>query len=200
MVTAPTSTWELLKVGLLYRVLSESAVDALEAAGWGGPGGRGRGNHSWRVGAGRELISRPTLIVVSGPAGSGKTTLAHRLAAAVGCPALCRDELKEGMVAATPGFVPFTSDPLTLRTYDLLLHDHPALPRARRDPCGRSRIPALRLGARTPLRSLAALRIVRCHVDPEVARIRAEQRAREQPSRSAHDDIGHFAIDQPSSR
>jgi adenylate kinase family enzyme len=43
---------------------------------------------------------------VSGPAGSGKTTLAHRLAATIGCPALCRDEIKEGMVAATPGFVP----------------------------------------------------------------------------------------------
>jgi dephospho-CoA kinase len=36
------------------------------------------------------------------PAGSGKTTLAHALAA-VGCPAICRDEIKEGMVHATPG-------------------------------------------------------------------------------------------------
>lgn len=27
----------------------------------------------------------PTLIVVSGPMGSGKTTLAHKIAAAVGC-------------------------------------------------------------------------------------------------------------------
>jgi adenylate kinase family enzyme len=42
----------------------------------------------------------PTLIVVSGPAGSGKTTLAHAIASAVGCPAICRDEIKEGMVHA----------------------------------------------------------------------------------------------------
>jgi adenylate kinase family enzyme len=28
---------------------------------------------------------RPTLIIVSGPAGSGKTTLAHAIASAVGC-------------------------------------------------------------------------------------------------------------------
>jgi adenylate kinase family enzyme len=42
-------------------------------------------------------------MIVSGPAGSGKTTLAHRLAAVIGCPALCRDELKEGMAAANPG-------------------------------------------------------------------------------------------------
>jgi adenylate kinase family enzyme len=40
----------------------------------------------------------PALIVVSGPMGSGKTTLAHRIAQAVGCPAICRDEIKEGMM------------------------------------------------------------------------------------------------------
>jgi len=34
----------------------------------------------------------PTLVVVSGPPGSGKTTLAHKIAAAVGCPVISRDE------------------------------------------------------------------------------------------------------------
>src|SRR6266851_3009325 len=58
----------------------------------------------------------PTLVVVSSPPGSGKTTLAHQIARAVGCPAICRDEIKEGMMQATPGFVPRPGDELTART------------------------------------------------------------------------------------
>ena len=48
--------------------------------------------------------------------GSGKTTLAHKIAPAVGCPAICRDEIKEGMVHVTPGFVAGPGDELTART------------------------------------------------------------------------------------
>src|SRR5262249_38327197 len=51
-----------------------------------------------------------------GPMGSGKTTLAHRLARSVGCPAICRDEIKEGMVHTTSGFVARPGDELTMRT------------------------------------------------------------------------------------
>jgi len=64
-------------------------------------------------------MGRPTLIVVSGPAGSGKTTLAHELARTIPCPAVSRDEIKEGMAASNPGLVPSAQDPLMQRTYDL---------------------------------------------------------------------------------
>jgi adenylate kinase family enzyme len=50
------------------------------------------------------MLSHPSLIVVSGPPGTGKTTLAHEIATVVGCPAICRDEIKEGMAHATPEF------------------------------------------------------------------------------------------------
>ncbi|MFE2595754.1 hypothetical protein ACFXCZ_04490 [Streptomyces sp. NPDC059396] len=53
---------------------------------------------------GNAAVTSPALIVVSGSAGSGKTTLAHEIVRSLGCPAVCRDEIKEGMVHSTPGF------------------------------------------------------------------------------------------------
>ena len=137
----------------------------------------------------------PTLVIVSGPAASGKTTLAHRLATAIGCPALCRDEIKEGMVTTNPGFVPGPSDPLTVRTYNVFFATirlfleggvtHVAEAAFQHANWERG------LG---PLRQLTELRIVRCYVAPAIAQARAERRRIEQPSRAAHDDSGHFSI------
>jgi predicted kinase len=62
------------------------------------------------------MVPLPALVVVSGPAGTGKTTLAHKIAQAVGCPAICRDEIKQGMMHAVPGFAPGPGDELTMRT------------------------------------------------------------------------------------
>ena len=62
-------------------------------------------------------VPTPTLVVVSGPPTSGKTTLAHALAAAIPCLAVCRDEIKEGMVHAHGGdFHAGPGDPITART------------------------------------------------------------------------------------
>ena len=137
------------------------------------------------------MTSRPALIVVSGPPGSGKTTLAHEIARAVGCPAICRDEIKEGMAHATPGFVPGPGDDLTMRTLpaffgvlELLLTAGVTIvaEAAFQDRVWRPRL--------APLLPFARLRIVHCTADPRVAFQRIVRRGEASTVRVAHADPG----------
>src|SRR6478735_9157981 len=61
---------------------------------------------------------RACLTVVAGMPGSGKTTLAHALARAIRCPAICRDEIKEGFVNTT-GQRGAGGDDVARRVYDV---------------------------------------------------------------------------------
>jgi predicted kinase len=139
-------------------------------------------------------MGTPTLVVISGPAGSGKTTLAHKLALRIGCPALCRDEIKEGMVASNPSFVPAISDPLTIRTYDVFFAAIALFLKAEVTHLAEAAFQhAAWSRGLQPLTDLATLKIIRCQVSDEVARQRAMARMRAEPNRAAHADAEHFS-------
>jgi predicted kinase len=137
------------------------------------------------------VAGTPTLIIVSGPPGAGKTTLAHALAARLPCPAICRDEIKEGMAHAHgPGFQGGHGDELTLRTLPLFFDVLRVLieggvtvvaEAAFQDRIWRPNL--------EPMLDLARLRVVRCAVDPSVSFERAASRVAASPSRvRAHGD------------
>lgn len=134
----------------------------------------------------------PTLVIVSGPPGAGKTTLAHKIAQAMGCPAICRDELKEGMVhAAAPGFVAGRGDELTMRTLPVFFDVLALLLKAGVTTVAEAAFQdgPWRAGLE-PLRELAEFRIVHCMVSADVAFQRSLRRGQTALTRRAHADPG----------
>ncbi|MET9933678.1 MULTISPECIES: AAA family ATPase [unclassified Streptomyces] len=133
------------------------------------------------------MTRRPTLVAVSGPPGAGKTTLLTRaLATALGWPAVSRDEIKEQIAAA--GADP--ADPaVDLRTRDAFFCAIGELVRSGTSLAAEAAFQdRLWRPALEPLADLADIRVVRCAVDPALARVRISRRAAEEPSRAVHAD------------
>ena len=129
---------------------------------------------------------RPALIAVSGPPGPGKTALAHETARAAGCPAVCRDEIKEGTARDVPGFTPGEGDALTVRTLPVffgvlkLLLEAGATTVA--EAASQDRVWRPRL---EPFLPLARVRVVHCTADPAAAFERVARRHARDAARRA---------------
>lgn len=149
-----------------------------------------------------DTIATPTLVVVSGPPGSGKTRLAHALGQAIACPVICRDEIKEGMVHAHgDDFTPRVGDPLTIRTFEVFFEVLRVLVTAGVTVVAEAAFQDARWrDGLEPVMGLARLRIVQCSVDPAVACERIERRRAAEPSRGAHADGQLLAALTPENR
>ncbi|MEM7680612.1 MAG: AAA family ATPase [Planctomycetota bacterium] len=126
---------------------------------------------------------RPRLVVVTGRPGAGKSTLAHKLARAVHCPLISRDELKEGYVnSGHPAGAP--AGDAQKHIYSVFFHTLGDLLEqgvslvAEAAFQHKAWAPGLE-----PLRLLADLRLVVCEVDAQHARDRRVERGLADPGR-----------------
>ena len=134
-------------------------------------------------------MTLPTLAVVSGPPGAGKTTLAHDLARRLGCPAVIRDEIKRGMVLAADTHRVGLDDPLDYAALDAFFAVLATLLRAGvtvvAEAAYQDRLwrPGL-----DDMAKIARIRVVRCTVPSSLAYDRIRRRRDHDPHRGAHAD------------
>jgi predicted kinase len=141
-------------------------------------------------------VTQPLLAVVSGPPGSGTTTLAHMLAREIPCPAVCRDEIKEGLVHSQGEYTPAPGDDMARRTLDVFFGVIRFLVDAGVSLVAESAFqhrlwePGLR-----PLLDSARVRVVHCRIDASVAWERIGKRAEQSPARLAVH--GDYSLSRP---
>jgi predicted kinase len=142
-------------------------------------------------GGGLAVTVRPSLIVVTGRPGAGKSTLASALARAVRCPLLSRDEIKEGLVHSTAelgdpgGEAQLRATAAFFEVLTVLLGRGVTVVA---EAAFQHHVWAPQL---EHLRESARVRLVLCEVPPEVARARHVERGLADPAREQfhHDHV-----------
>ena len=131
-------------------------------------------------------MPQPLLVVVAGPPGSGTTTLAHELSRAIPCPAICRDEIKEGLVQSLDDYTHAYGDAEAYRTMEIFFGVVDYLVDAGVSLVAEASFQhALWEPGLTPLLDRAEMRVVHCRTDPAVTWERIERRTAEVPARRA---------------
>lgn len=122
-------------------------------------------------------MPRPTLILITGRPGAGKTTLARKLAPVIHCPLVSRDDIKEGIVNTT-GSRGAPNDDTTLRTYETFFDTIELLLRRDVTLVAEAAFQHKRWAPKIePLLSLADVKIIVCRISPELANDRINKRS-----------------------
>jgi len=129
-------------------------------------------------------MHEPSLTVVTGRPGSGKTTLAHALAGAIRRPVFCRDEFKEGFVGGSDirerGAEGDVNREIYQTFFDVIEFVLSRGISLVAEAAFQHRLWAPRL---EPLCRISNVAIVICTVDPGIARARFIERALGDPER-----------------
>jgi len=129
-------------------------------------------------------VPQPFLIVVTGRPGAGKSTLAHLVARSVRCPAICRDEIKEGWVH-TSGDVGTLGGEAARHVYGTFFDTLELLLGRGVSVVAEAAFQHGPWAARLePLLAVARVRVIVCDAGPDIAAARRIDRHRADPHRA----------------